>query len=215
MKISNKAKLTNTHLRILRTIAQYLELGKTPSISDLVSDLALAGDTSLTPTLKIMQRNGFIEMHGGGKRGCRWLITLSLYGKTAIGVGCLPVLGAIPAGPLSEVIQQHETVIEDNKILPYKPGDFLLVVQGESMIGDGILPGDKVLLRPGVLAQNGEIAAVRVGEEYLATLKRIYFELWQNKVVLKASNPIYKDIVVETKDVQIVGVFRGLVRNST
>ena len=80
------------------------------------------------------------------------------------------------------------------------------------MIGDGILPGDKVLLRPNVQVQNGEIAAVHIGDEYLATLKHVYFGPGRAKATLKASNPSYHDIVVAMKDVKVAGVFRGLVR---
>ena len=121
------------------------------------------------------------------------------------------MLGCIPAGPLSEVFE-HCEVIEAYELLPHKLGDFLLIVHGDSMIGDGILPGDKVLLRPNVQVQNGEIAAVHIGDEYLATLKHVYFGPGQAKATLKASNPSYHDIVVAMKDIKVAGVFRGLVR---
>ncbi len=204
--------LTSTHSRILNALAHCLEDHGHASIAELVAELGLAGDTSLTPTLKIMQRNGFINIHGGGERGRRRTITLTANGKAALGLGGLRVLGDIPAGPLAEALEQFETVIDCHELLPHKPGDFLLVVQGDSMIGDGILPGDKVLLRPNVQVRNGEIAAVHVGDEYLATLKHVKFGPGRGKVTLKASNPDYKDIIAPSKNVQVVGVYRGLVR---
>lgn len=206
------SQLTPTHARILRTIAQCVENHGYASVAELVVSLGLAGDTSLTPTLKIMQRNGFIEIQGGGKRGQRRTIVLTPKGKASLGLGELRVLGLIPAGPLTEVLEQCETVIDGRELLCYQPGDFLLIVQGDSMIGDGILPGDKVLLRPNVQVQNGEIAAVHVGDEYLATLKHVHFGPGRNKVTLKASNPDFKDIVAASKDVRVAGVYRGLVR---
>jgi repressor LexA len=204
---------TPVHLRILKAIASYSQNGRYTSITDLVADLGLARDTSLTPTLKIMQRNGFIEIHGGGKRGRRRLVTLTTRGKSAIGLGELRIIGHIPAGPLTEVLDECEIVIEAHELLPHKPGDFLLIVHGDSMIGDGILPGDKVLLRPDIQAKNGEIAAVYVGDDYLATLKHVHFGPGRSKVTLKASNPAYENIVAAAKDVKIAGVYRGLVRN--
>lgn len=205
--------LTPVHSRILQAIAHHAQNGKHTSITDLVTDLGLAGVTSLSPTLRIMQRNGFIEIHGGGKRGRRRIVTLTTRSKSILGLGELQVIGHIPAGPLAEVLNECETIIEDHDLLPHKPGDFLLIVQGDSMIGDGILPGDKVLLRPDVQAKNGEIAAVHVGDDYLATLKHVHFGPGRNKITLKASNPAYKDIVAAAKEVKIAGVYRGLVRN--
>jgi repressor LexA len=86
----------------------------------------------------------------------------------------LPVVGSIAAGPLGEALQHAETFAEALRdLLPFEPGDFLLEVRGDSMIGDGIYEGDRVLLRPNIHVQNGEIAAVHVGDEYSATLKPV------------------------------------------
>lgn len=206
--------LTSAHSRILKAVALLSEEHGHASIADLVEELNFAGDTSITSTLKIMERNGFIKVHGGGKRGRRRTIFLTAQGKATLGLGGLRVLGGIPAGPLMDVIDQCQTVIDDTELLPHKAGDFLLVVQGDSMIGDGILPDDRVLLRPHVSVRDREIAAVHIGDEYLATLKHVHFGNDRSKLTLKASNPKYKDIVVSSKDVKVAGVFRGLVRVS-
>jgi repressor LexA len=206
------SELTPAQSRVLEAIASCVENRGHASIAELVAALGLAGDTSLTPTLKIMQRNGFIEIYGGGQRGRRRTVTLAARSKAILGLASLPVLGRIPAGPLADVFEQCDTAVEDHELLPHKRGDFLLVVQGDSMIGDGILPGDKVLLRPNVQVRSGEIAAVQVGDEYQATLKHVHFGPGRERVTLKASNPFYKDIVVAAKDLRLAGVYRGLVR---
>jgi repressor LexA len=127
------------------------------------------------------------------------------------------VLGTIRAGGLEEAIAEPETVLEE--FLPHRAGDFILRVKGDSMIGDGILEGDHVLLRPGVECARGEIAAVIVGSEEgefagecEATLKRVYLE--GKRVRLKAGNPAYPDRVVPAAEVKIAGVFRGLIRHA-
>ncbi len=175
---------TEVHLRILRVIAQLNSDGRPASVSELVEELGLAGETSLTRTLAIIQRNGFIEIHGGGERGKRRIITLTKRGILAAGFGGLPLLGSIPAGPLSETFDQCQEIIADRELLPYQAGDFLLVVVGDSMIGDGILPNDKVLIRPGLQVRNGEIAAVQVGDDYEATLKHIHFGPGRGKITV-------------------------------
>src|SRR5262249_23504887 len=127
------SQLTTTHSRILSALAHCVKDRGHAFIGELVVELGLAGDTSLTPTLKIMQRNGFINIHGGGEGGRRRTITITAKGKAILGLDGLRVLGYIPAGPLAAALEQVETVIDCHDLLPYKPGDFLLIVQGDSM----------------------------------------------------------------------------------
>jgi len=206
------SELTTVHRRILEALGNLSEGRGYSTVADLVQELHLAGDTSLNATLRIMERNGFVDVHGGGKRGRRRTVCLTNRGKQRLGLGGLSVLGNVPAGPLAEVLDQCETIIDGAELLPHKPGDFLLVVNGDSMIGDGILPNDKVLLRPHVRVRDREIAAVHVGDEYLATLKHVCFGRGRGKVTLRASNPKYKDIVIPAEDLKVAGVFRGLIR---
>lgn len=205
---------TRVHKRILEALACVMEGRGHCSVSDLVRELNLAGDSSVTATLKIMQRNGYIHIHGGGTRGRRRTLSLTTQGRESLGLGGLRILGSIPAGPLSDILDQCDSIVDIVELFPYKPGDFLLTVQGDSMIGDGILPNDKVLLRPNVAVKHQEIAAVHVGDEYLATLKRVCFSRDGRRVTLKASNSRYTNVVVPAESVKVVGVFRGLIRLS-
>jgi len=204
---------TARHRRILETIRKFCERGVPPAVGELVNALGLAGPSSLDRTLKIMERNGFIEIHGGGLNGKRRIVTLSVRTRASIGQGALPILGRIPAGVLAEALQDCETAVELDRLLSWKAGDFLLVVKGDSMTGDGILPGDKVLLRPGLNPRDGEIAAVQVGQEYEASLKHVHFNDARNTVQLRASNPAYRDVFVPLNQVRVAGVYRGLVRS--
>lgn len=52
--------------------------------------------------------------------------------------------------------------------------DFALTCVGDSMIEAGILDGDIVYIRRQPKVEDGEIAAVRIGDE--ATLKRVYYD---------------------------------------
>lgn len=210
-------QLTAPQTRIAKAVAAMEREGFPASISGLVRELGLAGSSSLVPTLRIMERNGFVEIRGGGVTGRDQLVRLTPKGRYAVAEGGLPVLGSIRAGGLEEAIAEPDTLLQDNELFPYRPGDFLLRVKGDSMMGDGILSGDHVLIRPGVQAAQGEIAAVIVGGdesgECEATLKHFYQEGRGGRTVrLKASNPAYADIVVPASEVKIAGVFRGLIR---
>lgn len=124
----------------------------------------------------------------------------------------VPVFGSIAAGV--PILAQgdlicHDTVSADCRI------DFALKVKGDSMINARISDGDIVYIRSQPTVENGEIAAVIInGEE--ATLKRVY--IFDNTIILKAENPLYKDMVFTKKDgtdVRILGkavFFRSDVR---
>ncbi|MDQ3812713.1 MAG: transcriptional repressor LexA [Armatimonadota bacterium] len=204
--------LTIRQQELLTLIARCWKEEAAPVVMELARQMGLSAEPSLTPILKALEKKGYIAIQGG-IRGRQRLIQLTAKGKIATQRPGLPVLGCIIAGPLSEALQQAEAFVENlDDVLPYQPGDFLLVVRGDSMIGDGIYEGDKVLLRPNVQIYNGEIAAVHVGEDYCATLKRVYFKAGRKMLYLRASNPAYEDTVRPAADVKIAGVFRGLVR---
>jgi repressor LexA len=201
--------------QLLELLARDVRAGRTPVVSDLIQALGLAGESSLTHLLTRFESKGFITVQSGG-RGRQRVIGLTPRGKMQAGLG-LPVLGCIPAGPLQEAIEEAEDWIDNlYGLLPCKPGDFLLRVDGDSMIGDGILPNDKVLLRPGIQVSNGEIAAVQIEEEgeVCATLKHVHFRVGGKTIRLRASNPKYDDMSLPAGRVSIAGVYRGLVRSA-
>lgn len=206
-------ELPHRQRQLLDLIADAARQGRTPVIAELIQALGLARESSLTNLLKPLQRKELIAIEGGGQ-GRQRILVLTPRGKMAAGLG-LPVLGCITAGQLREAIEECEEWIDTaHALLPYRAGDFLLKIDGYSMIGDGILHDDRVLLRPGVEVGQGEIAVVQVeGDgEYCATLKHLYRSANGQSVSLRASNPDYPDIEVAAERVQIAGAYRGLVR---
>ncbi len=206
---------TETHIKVLRTIATMIKNGCLPTIAELCATLSLKGASSINRTLSLMQRLGLIEYDGGGKRGKRKVVKLTSAGKTASGQLGIPLLGAINAGPLEEALAQPEARVEIHELLPHKEDDFLLNVNGDSMKDDGILHGDKVLISPTPDLRNGEIAAVYVGESYQVTLKRVFIDKARQLITFRASNPDYPEKTFSDCDVRVAGVFRGLIRTST
>lgn len=204
--------LTQRQNELLGRIANCWESGVAPVVSVLARDMGYAGQSSVTPMLESLQRKGLLEIRGG-VRGRQRQILLTAQGKVLVGQGGLPLVGRIAAGPLDEALQQADTYVEGLRdALPFEPGDFLLEVRGDSMIGDGIIEGDRVLLRPNVAVHSGEIAAVHCGDEYSATLKHVHYQPGRKMMELRASNPQYDDIVLPAAQVRIVGVYRGLIR---
>lgn len=113
----------------------------------------------------------------------------------------IPLVGTIACG----VPILAEENIEGYVDLPDNiRADFALRCKGDSMIGARIKDGDIVYIRTQPVVDNGQIAAVRVGEE--ATLKRVY--IYPNKVILQAENPSFEPLVFinsELDQIDIIG----------
>ena len=87
---------------------------------------------------------------------------------------------------------------------------FTLKCCGDSM-EPRIKDGDLVAIRKDVQVENGQIAAVRIGDE--ATLKHLYFH--EDYIELRPENPVYSSIIrrkEEMNDVTIEGKAVGLCR---
>lgn len=111
----------------------------------------------------------------------------------------VPVLGSIACG---EPILAEEN-IESYVNMPKEiRGTFALRCKGDSMINARIFDGDIVFIRQQPDVENGEIAAVLIGDE--ATLKRVY--KYTNRLELRAENPTFPTLNFEGDDLQKVRI---------
>jgi repressor LexA len=120
----------------------------------------------------------------------------------------LPLKGVITAGEPIEAVETNElyTVPKDMVRDPSK--SYVLRVKGESMIDDGILSGDYVVVEEQSSPRDGEIV-VALLEGVYATLKRIYRE--KGRVRLQPANKSMKPFYAD--DVVVQGVVRGVIRS--
>ena len=120
----------------------------------------------------------------------------------------LPLLGRVAAGHPIEAIEGDDC-IEVPESLVRRRESYVLRVVGDSMIDEGILDGDWVVIEHRDSARNGEIVVALVdGAE--ATLKRI--EQRPGKVVLHPANAAIKPLTYRPDRVQIQGVLVGQMR---
>jgi repressor LexA len=87
---------------------------------------------------------------------------------------------------------------------------FVLQVKGSSMIDEGIMDGDYVVLKQQETAENGQIVVALIDEGF-ATLKKFYREK-NGKIRLQPANEEMDPIIVESNQVKIQGVVTGIVR---
>jgi repressor LexA len=172
--------------------------GGAPELSAFARGLGITYVT-LKQHLEALDRKGWLRFEGRG-RGRSPILTLP---AAATGV---PVLGAIPAGPLAEAVADAEGYLP----LPGLGARwFALRVHGDSM-ADLIQPDDVVLFERGAPARDGLVCAVRLDEDDV-TLKYLDRD-GPGRYVLRAHNPAYPPRRVPAAALQIDGVYRGLLR---
>ncbi len=113
----------------------------------------------------------------------------------------IPKFGKIRCGNPEQIFENFEEFFEPDKDIA---ADYCLVAKGDSMINARIFDGDIVFIRKQPDVENGEIAAVIIGDE--ATLKRVY--KYEDKIELRAENPLYSSLYYEKEqlnDIHIVG----------
>lgn len=123
----------------------------------------------------------------------------------------LPLMGYIAAGrPLEPHTDPNASFQVSASLLSGRKTAYVLQVKGESMIEDGILDGDYVVIERAQDAINGEIVVALV-DDNLATLKRFYRE--NGKVVLKPANARMEPIYPNSLKIQgkVVGLIRKYV----
>jgi repressor LexA len=174
--------------------------GTQPGLYDLARDLGI-DYTTLRQHLRALETKGYLRFQNQG-RGKRPLLRL-LRPLQAV-----PVLGHIPAGPLSEALAHPEGYLRLGGV---PEGYFGLYVQGDSM-ADHLQDRDLVLLQQGKPVRSGEICAVRLDHTEV-TLKYVDWKGSRAKrLTLRPHNPTYPAVEVTAKEIAIDGVYKGSFR---
>jgi len=173
-----------------------------PSLDELCQALNLTSRGSLHKHIQALIQAGLIEPMDRTHRGIR----LTQQSEAEEGI---PFLGAIAAGRPIEAVPQPEYLQVPDELLGRKPC-YVLKVRGDSMIEDGILDGDYVVIEQRDSANNGDIVVALVRNEEV-TLKRI--EQKRGEVVLHPANASMEAMVYLPEEVQVQGVLRGLLRS--
>jgi repressor LexA len=172
-----------------------------PTHDELCVALGLSSRGSLHKHIKALIEAGLVEPMDGSQRGIR------LVEQPEQDQG-IPLLGSIAAGRPIEAIPQPEYMQIPEQLRGGKPC-YVLQVSGDSMIEEGILDGDYVVIEQCDCARNGEIVVALVNNEEV-TLKRI--EQHPGRVILHPANASMEPMAYAPAAVQVQGVLRGLLR---
>lgn len=199
-------ELSSRQRRILECITRHIqEKGYPPTVREIGEAVDLSSSSTVHAHLRALERAGVIRRDGSLTRAIQMVPSEPWLRPTNRAVNT-PLLGRVAAGAPIYAEQNCEEVLPLPIDIAGPEGSFALTVRGESMIEDGILDGDIVVVRPQQTARNGETVVVMVEDE--ATVKRFYRE--EDRIRLQPANSAMAPIIV--RDCQIVGKVVGLLR---
>ena len=192
--------------QILDFLSQYIQKnGFSPTLQEIAEALGVSSLATVHEHLTAMVKKGVIRKYEGAIRGIE--IVDQKLGKLTKGVE-LPILGFIAAGrPIEPYTDPQATLSVSPGMLSGKKRAFILQVKGNSMVEEGILDGDFVVVEQQETANNGDIV-VALLENGFATLKRFFKE--ETRIRLEPANAKMSPIFA--KKVRIQGKVVGIIR---
>lgn len=199
-----------------RAILDYIatvmdQRGIAPTYREIGDALGIRSTNGVSDHVKALVKKGYLDRptDPGSARSIR-LTDRAQVSANEQSTLAVPIVGRVAAGrPLLAAENYEGSLRLDAAMLPSSGTCFALRVTGESMIEDGILDGDIVIVRQQDTARNGEVVVVRVGDD--ATVKRFFRE--GDRIRLQPANHTMKPIYVDSRDeVQVVGRVVGLWR---
>lgn len=192
----------------LEFITQYLQRhGYAPTLVEIAEGIGVNAVSTVHEHLEKLIQKGFIKKTPGFERSIE-LIEGKVKFDTNEQAIEVPVLGFIAAGnPLEPHTDPNFYLSIPANMINGKKTAFVLQVKGTSMIDEGILDGDFVVVQHQQDAQNGDIV-VAILPNGLATLKRIYFE--KERIRLEPANSTMSPIFATHVKIQgkVVAVYR-------
>ena len=198
--------LTKRQKEILDYITGFIEdQGYAPSFEEIAKAFGYSSLATVHEHLSNLERKGYIRKSYNESRSIE---TVPEDGSaSAIG---LPLLGAVAAGLPIEAVQDQESLsVPVDMVRPGKD-NFVLRVQGDSMIDEQIRDGDYIVVSSQSTASDGEVVVALVGGES-ATVKKLYREPG-NRVRLQPANPAMSPMLFDANEVDVQGVVVGLIR---
>jgi len=195
--------ITRRQKELLEYLREYIDHhGYAPTLEEIGRHFSLSSLATVHKHLQNLERKGRIRRLANHSRALE-LVPDGGAGRAVP----VPLLGCVAAGTPIEPVETSETVALPEDLLG-RGETFALRVRGNSMVGDGILDGDLVIVEARPEAENGATVVALVRGE--ATLKKLYRE--RNRVRLVPANDSVQPIVARAGDVEIRGVVVAVLR---
>jgi repressor LexA len=192
--------LTEKQLKVLKFIEKRLKDNRPPSQREVAEHFSLAQNAAYQ-LINYLKDKGYL-VNLGGHRGLRLSKEYIEKKKQTDGI---PVVGRVAAGEPILAEENIEGYVDLKELFGRSADRFILKVVGDSMVDEGIMDGDYVVVQPRQKIENGQIGVVLVDDE--AAVKRIYIR--RDRIALEPANKAagYKTKYIKRgqKNVRIIG----------
>ncbi|HSG07071.1 MAG TPA: transcriptional repressor LexA [Longimicrobiales bacterium] len=198
--------LTKRQKEILDYIEGFIaERGYAPSFEEIAESFGYSSLATVHEHLSNLERKGYIRKSYNESRSIELV-------RTGTGAPTLelPLLGAVAAGLPIEAIPDTDTVAVPPDMVRRQKENYVLRVEGNSMIEEQIRDGDYIVVQAQQNAEDGEMVVALVGGDS-ATVKKLYREPG-GRIRLQPANPTMEPIIVDARDVRIQGIVVGVIR---
>ncbi|MEK7548403.1 MAG: transcriptional repressor LexA [Patescibacteria group bacterium] len=199
--------LTPKQKQVLEFIESYIKANDyAPSFREIGDSLGFSSLATVSEHIENLKTKGYLATEEStSHRSLRPIEPLAVESADWWKVGSVTMLGLIQAGKPIEALLSKETLEIPRDMI--SKNAFALKVRGDSMIDDGILNGDFVVVEPCQNPKNGDIVVALIDKDNV-TLKRFYRE--KDHIRLQPANKNHRPIRV--KKVFIQGKVKGVIR---
>lgn len=196
--------LTKRQRQILDYITEFnRDNGYSPSFREIGEHFNLSSPATIHSHIDSLKNKGWLKSSFNMARSIE-IIPTNVNWVEALE---LPLVGLIAAGEPIEAVQNNDTINIPADMIKDQANSYVLKVKGNSMIEDGILDGDFVIVERNPSPRNGDVVVALLDNAY-ATLKKFYREA--NRIRLQPANSSMKPIY--SADPLIQGIVRGVIR---
>ncbi|MDE0899273.1 MAG: transcriptional repressor LexA [Longimicrobiales bacterium] len=198
--------LTKRQKEILDYIESFIDdQGYAPSFEEIAESFGYSSLATVHEHLSNLERKGYIRKSYNESR------SIEMIGRDAsVSVVELPLLGSVAAGLPIEAIQDTETLAVPPDMISRRRDNYVLRVEGNSMIEEQIRDGDYIVVQAQDRAEDGQMVVALVSGE-AATVKKLYREA-DGRIRLQPANPTMEPIFAAADDVRIQGIVVGVIR---
>lgn len=199
--------LTKRQKEILDHIGEFIEQwGYAPSFEEIADHFGYSSLATVHEHLSNLERKGYIRKSYNESRS----IELVRAPGSQNGFTDLPLLGSVAAGLPIEAVPDTETIAVPPDMVRRGKDNYVLRVQGNSMIEEQIRDGDYIVVSAQDTADDGQMVVALVGGDS-ATVKKLYREPG-GKIRLQPANETMMPIIEDASNVQVQGIVVGVIR---
>ena len=181
-----------------------------PSFEEMKIAMGLKSKSGIQRLINGLIERGFIEKKDNKKRAIN-IVNNSVSKKNNDLIISLPLLGSIAAGnPVEAIENSDENIQIPLHLISANKKNYVLKVEGDSMVNKGIVDGDKAIIEYCNDAENGDIVVALINDNEV-TLKKLKKN--KDKIYLIPANDNYKIQSFKSDEIKIQGKLKGIIRS--